>query len=88
MEYIESYLKEAKWANEEYIPTVEEHKEVSIVSSGYKYSLVASFAAMGDAITDETFKWALTMPPVAKACCMLCRIMDDIVTHKVHPTRT
>ncbi|PWA53056.1 Terpene synthase, metal-binding domain-containing protein [Artemisia annua] len=87
MEYIGCYLKEAKWANEEYIPTMEEHKEVTTVSSGYKFTLIASFAAMGDAITDETFKWALTMPPLAKACCVLCRVMDDVVTHKEEQER-
>ncbi|PWA44088.1 Alpha-isocomene synthase [Artemisia annua] len=87
MEYIGCYLKEAKWANEEYIPTMEEHKEVTTVSSGYKFTLIASFAAMGDAITDDTFKWALTLPPLAKSCCVLCRVMDDIVTHKEEQER-
>ncbi|KAM0001680.1 putative alpha-isocomene synthase [Helianthus debilis subsp. tardiflorus] len=82
IEYIGSYLKEAEWANNSYIPTAEEHKEITIVSSGYQNTLIASFAAMGDVITDETFKWALTMPPLLKACCSLCRVMDDIVTHK------
>ncbi|MFS7973243.1 putative alpha-isocomene synthase [Helianthus anomalus] len=69
-----------------YIPTVEEHKEVTVVSSGYKNTLIASFAAMGDVITDDTFKCALTMPPLTRACCVLCRLMDDIVTHKVELT--
>ncbi|KAK1433297.1 hypothetical protein QVD17_10207 [Tagetes erecta] len=87
IEYIGCYLKEAKWANDRYIPTVEEHKEVTIVSSGYKNTLIASFAAMGDVITDETFKWALTMPPLARSCCSLCRAMDDIVTHKEEQER-
>ncbi|KAI7746588.1 hypothetical protein M8C21_005742 [Ambrosia artemisiifolia] len=82
IEYIGCYLKEAEWANDNYIPTAEEHKQVTIVSSGYKNTLIASFAAMGDVITDDTFKWALTMPPLLKACCSLCRVMDDIVTHK------
>ncbi|XP_071737470.1 alpha-isocomene synthase-like [Rutidosis leptorrhynchoides] len=87
MEHIKSYLKEAKWANERYIPTMEEHKEVTVISSGYKHTLVSAFAAMGDVITDETFKWALTMPPIVKSCCVLCRIMDDIVTHKEEQER-
>ncbi|KAI7746587.1 hypothetical protein M8C21_005741 [Ambrosia artemisiifolia] len=87
MEYIGCYLKEARWANAGYIPTMEEHKEVTTVSSGYKFTLIASFAAMGDVITDDTFKWALTMPPLAKSCCVLCRVMDDIVTHKEEQER-
>nr|XP_043636635.1 alpha-isocomene synthase-like [Erigeron canadensis] len=87
MEYVGCYLKEAKWANERYIPTMEEHKEITVVSSGYKFTLIASFAAMGDIITDETFKWALTMPPLAKSCCVLCRTMDDLVTYKEEQER-
>ncbi|KAM0032507.1 putative alpha-isocomene synthase [Helianthus debilis subsp. tardiflorus] len=87
MEYLGCYLKEARWANARYIPTVEEHKEVTVVSSGYKNTLIASFAAMGDVITDDTFKWALTMPPLTRACCVLCRLMDDIVTHKEEQQR-
>ncbi|CAH1443232.1 unnamed protein product [Lactuca virosa] len=86
-EYIRSYMTEAKWTHEGYIPTVEEHMELTYISSGYKYTLVASFAAMGDAITDNTFKWVLTNPPLVKACCVLCRIMDDIVTHKEEQER-
>ncbi|MFS8018446.1 putative alpha-isocomene synthase [Helianthus anomalus] len=87
MEYIGCYMKEARWANAGYIPTVEEHKQVTTVSSGYKFTLIASFAAMGDVITDETFKWALTMPPLARSCCVLCRVMDDIVTYKEEQQR-
>ncbi|XP_071717084.1 alpha-isocomene synthase-like [Rutidosis leptorrhynchoides] len=66
---------------------MDEHKEVTTVSSGYKYNLISAFAAMGDVVTDETFKWALTLPPLAKSCCVLCRVMDDIVTHKEEQER-
>nr|AAX84550.1 sesquiterpene cyclase [Ixeridium dentatum] len=86
-EYIRSCMREAKWTHEDYIPTVEEHIELTYISSGYKYSLAASFAAMGHVITDETYKWAFTNPPLVKACCVLCRIMDDIVTHKEEQER-
>lgn len=82
-EYIRSYMTEAKWAHEGYIPTMEEHTQVTFVSSGYKFSLTAIFVAMGDVITEESFKWVFTDPPLVKACFVLCRIMDDIVTHKV-----
>ncbi|KAL8250840.1 hypothetical protein R6Q59_034533 [Mikania micrantha] len=86
-EYVRCYLKEAKWANDGYIPTAEEHKEVATTSGGYKFILIASFAAMGDVITDETFKWALTMPPLVRACCVIARVMDDIVTHEEEQER-
>nr|QJB23281.1 sesquiterpene synthase 1 [Atractylodes lancea] len=86
-EYIRSYMTEAKWASEGYIPTIQEHIDITFVSSGYKFTLAASFAGMGDIITGETFKWVFTNPPLVKACCVLCRIMDDIVSHKEEQER-
>ncbi|PWA90236.1 Epi-cedrol synthase [Artemisia annua] len=86
-EYIESYLTEAKWANEEYTPTMEEHLEVSYISIGYKCALIAGFASMGNIITDEVFKWAFSNPPLVIACCRLCRTMDDLVTYKEEEDR-
>ncbi|KAI3499842.1 hypothetical protein L1887_35656 [Cichorium endivia] len=86
-EFIRSYMTEAKWTHEGYIPTVEEHIDLTYISSGYKFTLAASFAAMGNIIKDKTFKWVFTNPPLVKACCVLCRIMDDIVTHKEEQER-
>ncbi|KAL4560037.1 hypothetical protein LXL04_032185 [Taraxacum kok-saghyz] len=74
-------MTQEKWNHEGYIPTMEEHMELTFISSGYKYTLASSFADMGDVITDDTFEWAFTNPPLVKACCVHCRIMDDIVTH-------
>lgn len=85
-EYMRSYMKEAEWRNEGYTPTTEEHMSISLISCAYKFLLIASLAGMGDIITDESFKWASTYPPLVKASCKLCRFQDDIVSHKVHPT--
>ncbi|KAI3760838.1 hypothetical protein L1987_51237 [Smallanthus sonchifolius] len=84
VEYVQSYMAEAKWANEGYIPTMEEHLKVSYISIGYKCTQIGGFAAMGDVITHETFKWALNDPPLVNACCLLCRTIDDVVTHKTY----
>lgn len=86
-ENVQNYMKEAKWTNEGHIPTMEEHLEVSNLSIGYKLYLIAGFAFMGNSITDESFKWALNDPPLVNACCLLSRIMDDIVSHKVQQFR-
>ncbi|KAI3760840.1 hypothetical protein L1987_51239 [Smallanthus sonchifolius] len=86
-EYIGSYMTEAKWRNEEYIPTSEEHTSVALISCGYKFLLISSLVGMGDIITDESFKWALTFPPVVKASCTVCRFQDDVVTHKEEQER-
>ncbi|XP_071737758.1 beta-caryophyllene synthase-like [Rutidosis leptorrhynchoides] len=86
-EYIGSYMIEAKWRHEEYIPPMEEHASVTLISCGYKFLLISSFVGMGDVITNESFKWAFSNPPLVKACCKLCRFQDDIVTHEEEQER-
>lgn len=83
-EMIRNFMTEAKWRNDGYVPTVEEHKSVSTMSCGYKMLTIASFVGMGDMVTDDSFKWVLGNPPLIKASSEICRLMDDIVGHKVH----
>ncbi|KAD6119275.1 hypothetical protein E3N88_10546 [Mikania micrantha] len=82
-EMITNFMAEAKWRREGYIPTVEEHKSVSFMSCGYKMLTIVGFVGMGDIITDESFEWVLGNPPLIKASSEICRLMDDIVGHKV-----
>ena len=77
-------MKEARWKHEGYVPTIEEYKSVAFVSVGYKMLTIASFVGMGDLASEDSFKWALTNPPLIKASCAICRTMDDVVGHKVH----
>ncbi|KAL7616054.1 hypothetical protein Lser_V15G03170 [Lactuca serriola] len=81
-EYIRSYMVEAKWNHENYTPTVEEHRDVTYITTAYMVLLVSSFAAEGNVKTDELFHWLFSYPPIVKASCGVCRVMDDIVTHK------
>lgn len=77
-------MNEAKWKHEGYVPTVEEYKSVALLSTGYKMLMIASFVGMGDIVTDDSFKWALSNPLLIRAACLICRNMDDIVGHKVY----
>ncbi|KAI3510528.1 hypothetical protein L1887_17594 [Cichorium endivia] len=86
-EYVRNYMIEATWSHEKYIPTVEEHTKVANITAGYIFGLAASFASMGDEVTDETFQWLFTHPPIFIATCGICRVMDDIVTHKKEQER-
>nr|CAC12732.1 putative sesquiterpene cyclase [Artemisia annua] len=86
-EFIRSYMMEAKWANEGYVPTAEEHMSVAFVSSGYSMLATTCFVGMGDIVTDEAFKWALTKPPIIKASCAIARLMDDIHSQKEEKER-
>ncbi|PWA58326.1 germacrene D synthase [Artemisia annua] len=86
-EFIRYQMMEAKWKNDGYIPTVEEHKSVAFLSCGYKMLVTAALVRTGDIITEESFKWIDTFPPVVKASSAVCRIMDDIVGHKEEQQR-
>nr|GEU57092.1 (-)-germacrene D synthase [Tanacetum cinerariifolium] len=86
-EMIRNFMTEAIWRNEGYVPTLEEHQSVTFMSCGYKMLTITSFVGMGDTITDDSFKWVLTNPPLIKASSAICRIMDDIVGHKEEQKR-
>nr|UNI81645.1 terpene synthase 2 [Stevia rebaudiana] len=86
-EFIRSYMMEAKWANEGYVPATDEHMAVSFVSSGYGMLTTTCLVGMGDMVTDESFKWALTNPPIVKASCLIARFMDDIFSQKEEKER-
>ncbi|KAD6119272.1 hypothetical protein R6Q59_025335 [Mikania micrantha] len=86
-EMARNLMIEAKWRHEGYIPTVEDHKTVSIMSCGYKTLTVASFVGMGDIITDKSFEWVLGNPPLVIASSQICRLMDDIVSHEEEQKR-
>ncbi|GJT40036.1 beta-caryophyllene synthase [Tanacetum coccineum] len=86
-EFIGSYMTEAKWVKEGYVPTTEEHMSVAFVSSGYSMLTTTCFVGMGDVVTDESLKWALAKPPIVKASCAIARLMDDITSHKEEQER-
>ncbi|KAI7730777.1 hypothetical protein M8C21_020882, partial [Ambrosia artemisiifolia] len=66
-EAIESYMTETYWAHKGIVPTPEDHIAVSYVSSGYGMLIATCFVGMGDMVTDDSFKWALSKPPIVKA---------------------
>ncbi|KAI3819791.1 hypothetical protein L1987_13643 [Smallanthus sonchifolius] len=86
-ELTRNYTIETEWANEGYVPTTEEHMSVSYVTSGYGMLLTTCFVGMGDMVTDESYKWALTMPPIVKASCVMARVMNDFFSQKEEKER-
>ncbi|KAJ9565412.1 hypothetical protein OSB04_001378 [Centaurea solstitialis] len=86
-EYIRGYMMEAKWVHEGYVPTMEEHKSVTHVTAGNTMLTAACFIGMGDMVTDESFKWVCTRPPLCKDSCAIARLKDDIITHKIEQER-
>ncbi|KAJ0578285.1 putative (-)-beta-caryophyllene synthase [Helianthus annuus] len=86
-ELVRSYMTEAKWANEGYVPTTEEHMSVSYVSSGIGMLITTSFVGMGDMVTDESFEWALSKPSLIRAPCVIARLMNDFFSQKEEKDR-
>ncbi|KAF7129345.1 hypothetical protein RHSIM_Rhsim10G0194800 [Rhododendron simsii] len=80
---VRAYLEEAKWCHEGYVPSIEEYMRVALVTCGYKMLATTSLVGMGDLVTEEGFKWVSSDPLILEAASVICRLMDDMVGHKV-----
>ncbi|KAH7544309.1 hypothetical protein JRO89_XS15G0146300 [Xanthoceras sorbifolium] len=80
---VRHYLLESKWYDQRYVPTMEEYMGVALVTSCYTMVPATSFLGMGDIVTKEAFEWVLSKPKMTKGASVVCRLMDDIVSHKV-----
>ncbi|KAJ0044673.1 hypothetical protein Pint_04332 [Pistacia integerrima] len=77
----------SKWCNEGYIPTVEEYLKVSLVTTTYKMLATTSFLGMGQIADKKAFDWLANDPKIITASTIICRLMDDIVSHKFEQKR-
>ncbi|KAF2285870.1 hypothetical protein GH714_008558 [Hevea brasiliensis] len=84
---LRSYLAEAKWRNEGYVPKMEEYLQVSLISSGYPMVTTTSFLSMGKIATTDAFEWVSNDPKIIRALSLLCRLMNDIVSHEFEQNR-
>ncbi|MFS7911702.1 putative (-)-beta-caryophyllene synthase [Helianthus anomalus] len=76
IEFIKGYMIEAKWGKEGHIPTTDEHASIAFVTGG------SCYLGMGEIITNEAIKWAVTEPPLFKACSAIGRLLNDIASYK------
>uniref|UniRef100_A0A2C9U9Z6 Terpene synthase metal-binding domain-containing protein n=2 Tax=Manihot esculenta TaxID=3983 RepID=A0A2C9U9Z6_MANES len=79
---VQAYLVEAKWFNKNYTPTVDEYMSIALLSCGYPLLTITAFVGVGDIATTEAFDWASKDPKILRAASMICRLMDDIVSHE------
>ncbi|KAJ4723532.1 Terpene synthase [Melia azedarach] len=86
-ELVATYFVEAKWFKEGYVPTIEEHMGVALISSGYLVLATTSFVGMGDIVTKESVEWISNNPKIVRASSVICRLMDDITSHKFEQSR-
>uniref|UniRef100_I1PBA1 Uncharacterized protein n=2 Tax=Oryza glaberrima TaxID=4538 RepID=I1PBA1_ORYGL len=76
------YLQQAVWFHQNYIPSFQEHLEVSIISSGSPMLSVVSFVGAGDLATKEALEWAFDCTDAVKACGEIGRFQDDLAAFK------
>ncbi|KAI4367115.1 hypothetical protein MLD38_022886 [Melastoma candidum] len=84
---VAGYLREVKWFFGKYTPMLDEYMELALVTCTYPALITHSFVGMGDAVTEDAFKWISGNPKMLKAAATICRNMDDVVGRKFEQTR-
>ncbi|CAI0455572.1 unnamed protein product [Linum tenue] len=88
-ELVRTYIKEARWYNKGYIPTMEEYVPNGYVSVGYPLGMTILCCGMGEAASEEVFQWLFNQPNpnIVVAGSSIVRLMDDIVSHEFEQER-
>ncbi|KGN56187.1 hypothetical protein Csa_010016 [Cucumis sativus] len=82
------FLVEATWCKEGYTPKVEEYLDIALISFGHKLLMVTALLGMGSHMaTQQIVQWITSMPNILKASAVICRLMNDIVSHKFEQER-
>lgn len=82
---VRAYYTDAKWFQQNHVPTMEEYMPVASVTVGCELIMATSLLGMGDIVTKNDFDWLLfSDPKMVKASSVVCRLMNDIAGHKVY----
>nr|WNI01931.1 terpene synthase [Psidium guajava] len=81
------YFAEAKWVHQQHKPTMDEYMSIAVVSSGYPLLTIMSFVGMPEIVTKDDLDWLFNDPKILKASTVICRLMDDLATHKFEQSR-
>ncbi|KAJ4945397.1 hypothetical protein NE237_022051 [Protea cynaroides] len=84
---VRAYFIEAKWFDEGCIPTFEEYMEIALTSGAYGMLTINSFIGMRDIVKKQTLDWAIDEPKIVWVSSLICRLMDDMVSHKLEQER-
>ncbi|KAG6577414.1 hypothetical protein SDJN03_24988, partial [Cucurbita argyrosperma subsp. sororia] len=83
----ESYFEEAKWLSKNYKPNFKEHMELALYTTGYSLLISISLLGMDNMVTNDVLQWVSRRPKIIKGSTIICRLMDDIVSHKFEQER-
>ncbi|CAN6374620.1 unnamed protein product, partial [Urochloa humidicola] len=75
-------MEEAKWFNENYMPSFKERLDVSIKTSGLPLLFFTTLTGAGHVVNNEVFEWALSMPDMLQATAEVGRFLNDIPSYK------
>ncbi|KAI7981020.1 (-)-germacrene D synthase [Camellia lanceoleosa] len=78
---VTAYFEEAKWFHQGYVPSIEEYMRVALVTSCYTMLATTSLVGMGEVVSKEAFDWVSSDPLIVQASSVVCRLVDDIVSH-------
>ncbi|XP_058744618.1 probable terpene synthase 2 isoform X2 [Vicia villosa] len=84
---VDAFMTEARWFNNNYVPTIEEYLNISKISSAQSLLITCSYIGMGDIATENIFKWVSDKPKMVNAVATLCRLMDEIVSSEFEHKR-
>ncbi|KAK9151973.1 hypothetical protein Syun_010282 [Stephania yunnanensis] len=84
---VRAYLIEAIWFHKGYTPKMDEYIPNALVTAGYYMLTVTSFVGMGKMVPKEAYEWVLSQPNFMRASAVICRLMDDLVSHKFEQER-
>ncbi|CAN1239174.1 Probable terpene synthase 3 [Linum grandiflorum] len=76
------YLEEVRWFDKDWVPTVEEYRQISSLSTCYEWMIYAGLCGMGGSVSKEVFEWLFSKPNLLIATTDLCRLMDDVVSNE------
>ncbi|CAN1220388.1 Probable terpene synthase 3 [Linum perenne] len=82
-----AFIKEARWYNNNYVATVEEHLQNGYMSIGYPLAITVIYCGMGEVASEEVFEWLFSQPKISVAGSTIARLMDDIVSHEFEQER-
>ena len=79
-------MTEIGWRDSKYIPLLEEHLKVTLITCFYWAINCTAFVVFEENVTEEILKWMSKFPQIVKDSCIISRLMDDIVAHEVIST--
>ncbi|XP_004497487.1 probable terpene synthase 2 [Cicer arietinum] len=84
---VQAYMTEARWLDNNYVPTIDEYMSISKITSGYPVLSTTSYIGMGDIATEDIFNWVTNMPKIVNGAALVCRLNDEIVSNEFEQKR-